>query len=86
MCIMCAVGDAVLEQRYYPEGAYWMDFAQYSNDNPRINGLVAFANAMIAFQNIVPISCVGLAPTRLTTQAVHLDRGGQDDPGVAHLG
>ena len=58
MCIMCAVGDAVLEQRYYPEGAYWMAFAQYSSDNPRINGLVAFANAMIAFQNIVPISCV----------------------------
>lgn len=36
-----------------------MAFAQYSNDNPHINGIVTFANAMITFQNIVPISYVG---------------------------
>lgn len=56
MCIMCAIGDYILEARYYREGAYWMVGANRSGDNPSINGLVAFANAMITFQNIVPIS------------------------------
>ena len=56
MCIMCAVGDHILESRYYRENAYWMFGANRPGDNPRINGLIAFANAMITFQNIVPIS------------------------------
>lgn len=56
MCIMCAIGDSILEMRYYDDNAPWMAFADQSDDNPRINGLVSFANAMITFQNIVPIS------------------------------
>jgi phospholipid-translocating ATPase len=56
MCIMCAVGDAILEHRYYRQDAYWGVFATLNDDNPRINGVIAFANAMITFQNIVPIS------------------------------
>ena len=56
MCIMCAIGDHILEVRYFRENAYWMVGADESGDNPRINGLIAFANAMITFQNIVPIS------------------------------
>ena len=53
---MCGVGDAILEHRYYDENAPWEAFANLSSDNPRINGAVSFANAMITFQNIVPIS------------------------------
>lgn len=53
---MCAVGDSILEQRYYDDNAPWMAFATLSDDNPQINGVITFANAMITFQNIVPIS------------------------------
>jgi len=53
---MCAVGDHILEVRYYRENAPWNAYATLSDDNPNINGLIAFANAMITFQNIVPIS------------------------------
>lgn len=53
---MCAIGDHFMEVYYYCHNAYWNVFADRSDDNPRINGLVAFANAMICFQNIVPIS------------------------------
>ncbi len=27
MCVMCAVGDHILEVRYYRENAYWEAFA-----------------------------------------------------------
>lgn len=56
MCIMCAIGDHFMEVYYYDRNAYWEYGANRSDDNPQINGLVAFANAMITFQNIVPIS------------------------------
>lgn len=52
MCIMCAIGDAILGRRYYNENAYWAVFADRSGDNPNINPLVSFANAMITFQNM----------------------------------
>lgn len=56
MCIMCAVGDYILEARYYRENAPWEAYADLRDDSPHINGLISFANAMITFQNIVPIS------------------------------
>ncbi|GAA96668.1 uncharacterized protein L969DRAFT_97024 [Mixia osmundae IAM 14324] len=56
MCMMCAIGDHFSEQYYYDRNAYWEYRADRSDDNPRINGIVSFANAMITFQNIVPIS------------------------------
>ncbi|SCZ97715.1 BZ3500_MvSof-1268-A1-R1_Chr4-3g07400 [Microbotryum saponariae] len=56
MCIMCAIVDHFLEKAQYPEGAYWLYGADRGDDNPNINALITFANAMIAFQNIVPIS------------------------------
>ena len=53
---MCAIGDHFDEKYYYTHNAYWEYGADLSSDNPRINGVVTFANAMITFQNIVPIS------------------------------
>ena len=54
--VACAIADSLLEQYYFDRTAYWEYGAIYSDDNPRINGLVAFANSLITFQNIVPIS------------------------------
>ncbi|SPO26492.1 related to DNF1 - protein transporter [Ustilago trichophora] len=54
--VACAIADSLLEQYYFDRNAYWEYGAIYSDDNPQINGLVAFANSLITFQNIVPIS------------------------------
>lgn len=54
--VACAIADSQLEQYYFDREAYWQYGAVHSDDNPRINGLVAFANSLITFQNIVPIS------------------------------
>ncbi|PWZ00210.1 phospholipid-translocating P-type ATPase [Testicularia cyperi] len=54
--VACAIANYFLEQYYFDRGAYWEYLAIFSNDNPRINGLIAFANSLITFQNIVPIS------------------------------
>ncbi|EPQ26950.1 uncharacterized protein PFL1_05585 [Pseudozyma flocculosa PF-1] len=56
MAVVCAIADWWLEDYYFDRSAYWEYLAVYSDDNPRINGLVAFANSLITFQNIVPIS------------------------------
>lgn len=67
MCIMCAVGDAILEQRYYRQDAYWNVFADRGDDNPNINGLKSFANAMITFQNMLGTFEASESFTPLTT-------------------
>ncbi|CAL1705702.1 unnamed protein product [Somion occarium] len=54
--VACGVVDAILEQRNYPRGAPWLFGATLNDDNPKINGLVTWAFALITFQNIVPIS------------------------------
>ncbi|KAN0065109.1 hypothetical protein ACQY0O_001606 [Thecaphora frezii] len=56
MAVACAIANWWLERYYFDRGAYWEFLAIYSDDNPRINGLIAFANSLITFQNIVPIS------------------------------
>lgn len=56
MCVMCAVVDRVLEDHYYPLNAYWLFRDDQSGDNPSVNGAITFGNALITFQNIVPIS------------------------------
>lgn len=53
---MCGVVDHVLEVRNYPLGAYWLFNANTTDDNPSVNGAITFGNALITFQNIVPIS------------------------------
>lgn len=77
MTIMCAVVDHFLEKSQYPEGAYWLYGDNQPNDNPSINGVITWANALIAFQNIVPISLyISIEFTRLV-QAAYI--WGDDD-------
>ncbi|GMK57365.1 hypothetical protein CspeluHIS016_0401990 [Cutaneotrichosporon spelunceum] len=54
--MICAVIGHHLEKIWTPEGAYWMLYNDTSQDNPNINGLWTFFNALITFQNIIPIS------------------------------
>ncbi|TXT09998.1 uncharacterized protein COLE_03932 [Cutaneotrichosporon oleaginosum] len=56
IAMICAVIDHFLEKEWTPQGAYWMLFNDTSGDNPDINGLWTFFNALITFQNIIPIS------------------------------
>ncbi|CAD6950889.1 unnamed protein product [Tilletia controversa] len=52
----CAIADSRLEHYYFNRTAYWEFLANRSDDNPDINGLTTFGNALITFQNVVPIS------------------------------
>ncbi|KAI0683336.1 phospholipid-translocating P-type ATPase, partial [Cytidiella melzeri] len=56
MAVACGIADALLEQHYFPLGAPWLFGDTHSSDNPKINGLITWAFALITFQNIVPIS------------------------------
>ncbi|KAI0636462.1 phospholipid-translocating P-type ATPase [Trametes polyzona] len=56
MAIACGIVDSLLEQHYYPLDAPWLYGDTQSDDNPKINGLITWAFALITFQNIVPIS------------------------------
>ncbi|KAJ7706920.1 hypothetical protein B0H17DRAFT_1034845 [Mycena rosella] len=56
MAVACGISDSILEKKNYPEGAPWLYDDNTSQDNPRFNGLVTWAYALITFQNIVPIS------------------------------
>ena len=49
MALVCAIVDAVLEQRYAPLHAPWLfgDDAKY--DNPHINGLITFFYAILTY-------------------------------------
>lgn len=56
MAVVCGIADSKIEATQYPEGAPWLYGDDISSDNPRINGLITWAFALITFQNIVPIS------------------------------
>ncbi|KAL1408157.1 hypothetical protein Q8F55_004961 [Vanrija albida] len=53
--IVCAIVDHFNEKRWERENTYWTLF-YHKGDNPDINGLITFFNALITFQNIIPIS------------------------------
>ncbi|BGP13940.1 hypothetical protein JCM10213_005524 [Rhodosporidiobolus nylandii] len=66
MTVMCALADHYIQVDKYPEGAPWLFNDNRSDDNPNINGIITWANALIAFQNIVPISLyISIEFTRL---------------------
>ncbi|KAK0474295.1 phospholipid-translocating ATPase [Armillaria luteobubalina] len=52
MAIACAIADSLLESKQYSRGALWLYGDNQSNDDPSINGLVTWAQALITFQNI----------------------------------
>ncbi|KAF5331003.1 hypothetical protein D9619_005242 [Psilocybe cf. subviscida] len=56
MATVCAIADSALEKKYFPLGAPWLFGDDRSDDNPRINGIITFAFALLTFQDIVPIS------------------------------
>ncbi|KAH9484538.1 Putative phospholipid-transporting ATPase C24B11.12c [Psilocybe cubensis] len=56
MAVVCAIADSLLEVKFYPLGAPWLFEDNRSDDNPRINGLITWAFALLTFQDIVPIS------------------------------
>ncbi|WAQ89995.1 hypothetical protein PtA15_11A687 [Puccinia triticina] len=56
MCIFNGIGTRIAESYFYERDSYWTVGSDLPDDNPRINGLVGFANALVTYQNIVPIS------------------------------
>jgi len=50
MTVMCALADHYIQVEKTPEGAYWLYGNDQSDDNPNINGIITWANALIAFQ------------------------------------
>ncbi|KAG8905995.1 hypothetical protein FRB99_007852 [Tulasnella sp. 403] len=56
MAVVCAIVDAIIETRGHNQGAPWEFGTDRKGDNPRINGAITFGNALITFQNVVPIS------------------------------
>ncbi|KAG0701783.1 hypothetical protein DFH29DRAFT_1079916 [Suillus ampliporus] len=56
MAVVCGIADSKIEESKYAQGAPWLYGDDVSNDNPKINGLITWAFALITFQNIVPIS------------------------------
>lgn len=69
MCLLCGIGNYFFEQYYYDHNSYWTVGSNRSDDNPRFNGLIAFLNGLITFQNIVPISLYISIEFVRTTQA-----------------
>ncbi|KAJ7171938.1 phospholipid-translocating ATPase [Mycena filopes] len=72
MAVACGISDSILEKRLYPEGAPWLFDDNGSEDNPKFNGLVTWAFALITFQNIVPISLYISIEVVRTAQALFI--------------
>ncbi|KZT54419.1 phospholipid-translocating P-type ATPase [Calocera cornea HHB12733] len=54
--IVCAIADSQIEKQRQPQGAYWLYDDNRPGDNPSINGVITFLQALITFQNVIPIS------------------------------
>ncbi|KIM33227.1 hypothetical protein M408DRAFT_61361 [Serendipita vermifera MAFF 305830] len=54
--ILCSIADAQLEQQSLDRSGYWVYGEPKPDDNPSFNGFTTFFNALITFQNVVPIS------------------------------
>ena len=55
MSVVCGVVDSILEQRLYPTGAPWLFGDTQKDDNPKINGLVTWAFALITWVLPLPL-------------------------------
>ena len=72
IAVVCAIADSQLEKHYFNLGAYWEFGAVHGDDNPRINGLISFANSLITFQNFVPIALYISFEVVRTIQAIFI--------------
>lgn len=49
MAVVCAIVDAVLEQRLYKKGAPWLYDDNQPDNNPQINGLITFFYSILTY-------------------------------------
>lgn len=49
MAVACGIADSLLEQEMYPLGAPWLYGDNRPDDNPKINGLITWAFALITW-------------------------------------
>lgn len=49
MAVVCGIADYKIETVKFAEGAPWLYGDNTSDDNPRINGLITWAFALITF-------------------------------------
>jgi len=49
IAIVCAIADSRLEVEFFPLGAPWLFGDTLSDDNPKINGLVTWAFALLTY-------------------------------------
>jgi phospholipid-translocating ATPase len=49
MAVVCGIADSKIEAAQYPEGAPWLYGDDEPSDNPKINGLITWAFALITF-------------------------------------
>ncbi|KAG9288261.1 hypothetical protein G9A89_021292 [Geosiphon pyriformis] len=56
LCAGCAIGSKIWESVYVNKNSPFLNQKGTSTDKPSFNAFVAFWNAMVTFQNIVPIS------------------------------
>lgn len=49
MAVVCGIANSLQEQYYYDRNALWMWGANQGDDNPQINGLIAWAFAVIMY-------------------------------------
>lgn len=47
MAAICAIVDSILELRLFPRQAPWLFRDDTSGDNPRVNGIVTWAFALL---------------------------------------
>lgn len=47
VAVVCAIADSMLQVKYYELNAPWLYGADLSDDNPRINGLITWAFALL---------------------------------------
>ncbi|CAG8435412.1 9133_t:CDS:10 [Ambispora gerdemannii] len=56
LCTLCAIGTKIWESIYVNKDSPFLNQKGTSTDKPGYNAFIAFWNAMVTFQNIVPIS------------------------------
>ncbi|KAF6763652.1 phospholipid-translocating ATPase [Ephemerocybe angulata] len=72
VAVICAIADSMLQVKYYELAAPWLYGDNLSDDNPRINGLITWAYALLTFQDIVPISLYLSIEVVRTVQALFI--------------
>ncbi len=56
MCLICAISAAIYQVAYINEISPTLGTDQSQFQSPKMEGLLTFFRAMIAFQNIIPIA------------------------------